>query len=580
MVSPKYWLGCLLCGVSFAAGHEAVITVNPAQIVGKVNPLILGNNQLAYPGRPEYAKYGSGLWDPDKRAPVPEYVALSREAGITIQRWPGGCIAHNYNWKKTVGPLSERPDMLWGLPEFMTFCEATGSLPLITLAVYWGDQNDAADIVEYLNSPVGKNPNGGKDWAAVRAADGHPQPYGVVYFEYGNEDYHGEHKTADNPNPRKITPEDYAKQYLAYQKAMKAVDPKIRLAGLLQYGLWDWNKAVLAGCGKQMDYAIDHTYTPGFQGDTTEEKGHAYMLACLAADAHIQDIYDRLHAQIKEVCGRTNMQLAITEYNGWFVQEKPAPYRQAFGNALRNAEHLRVMMRPQNRILMGNFWQFANEYWGMVKGYVHKGETPVKQANFFPYQMYHEHFGDTLIGVQVQCGNWDFMGGPLPARKGKPTEFIPWDKVLRIEEDLMQMGPAVKIEIQSAKGTMQFWVFQYIEQIEEQNPGLLKMMPQLNPGLFEPYLFVLQAVEGRYFSGIQVARDPGAPVVAGGSVLLVAGLIVAFFSSHRRIWVRVDESGGRTRVSAAGLSSKDAGGLDREIRRFLNKVRERSSAGS
>ncbi|MCE5240482.1 hypothetical protein LLH23_18640 [bacterium] len=423
MVSPKYWLGCLLCGVSFAAGHEAVITVNPAQIVGKVNPLILGNNQLAYPGRPEYAKHGSGLWDPDKRAPVPEYVALSREAGITIQRWPGGCIAHNYNWKKTVGPLSERPDMLWGLPEFMTFCEASGSIPLITLAVYWGDQNDAADIVEYLNSPVGKNPNGGKDWAAVRAADGHPQPYGVVYFEYGNEDYHGEHKTADNPNPRKITPEDYAKQYLAYQKAMKAVDSKIRLAGLLQYGLWDWNKAVLVGCGKQMDYAIDHTYTPGFSGDTDEEKGHKYMLACLAADAHIQDVYDRLHAQIKEVCGRTNMQLAITEYNGWFVQEKPVPYRQAFGNALRNAEHLRVMMRPQNRILMGNFWQFANEYWGMVKGYVHKGETPVKQANFFPYQMYHERFGDTLIGVQVQCGNWDFMGGPLPARKGKPTEF-------------------------------------------------------------------------------------------------------------------------------------------------------------
>ena len=58
-----------------------------------------------------------------------------RQAGLTVQRWPGGCEAHHYNWHNTVGPLADRPNMLWGLPEFMTYCEATHSLPLITLAV-------------------------------------------------------------------------------------------------------------------------------------------------------------------------------------------------------------------------------------------------------------------------------------------------------------------------------------------------------------------------------------------------------------------------------------------------------------
>ena len=106
------------------------------------------------------------------------------------------------------------------------------------------------------------------------------------------------------------------------------------------------------------------------------------------------------------------------------MQQKPVPYRQTLGNALRNAEHLRVMMQPRNRVLLANFWQFANEYWGMVQGYVDRGATPVRQANFYVYQLYHEHFGDTLIEADVQCGTWDFPGaaGVAPAH-GKPSTF-------------------------------------------------------------------------------------------------------------------------------------------------------------
>ena len=46
---------------------------------------------------------------------------------------------------------------------------------------------DATDLVEYLNAKVGTNPNGGIDWAKVRANNGHEKPYNVRYFEIGNE---------------------------------------------------------------------------------------------------------------------------------------------------------------------------------------------------------------------------------------------------------------------------------------------------------------------------------------------------------------------------------------------------------
>ena len=68
---------------------------------------------------------------------------------------------------------------------------------------------------------------------------------------------------------------------------------------------------------------------------------------------------------IKEKSGK-DLSLAITEYNGWFVQEEPVPYRHCLGTALLNAEILRIFMKPEHKVLMANYWNFVNEYWGMV----------------------------------------------------------------------------------------------------------------------------------------------------------------------------------------------------------------------
>ena len=152
-------------------------------------------------------------------------------------------------------------------------------------------------------------------------------------------------------------------------------------------------------------------------------------------------------------------------------------------------------------------------------------------------------------------------------------------QITRVEENLMGMGYAVKLSIQSPAGNVQFWVFEAIEQIMQANPGLLEQVPLFNPGAFAPYIFSIGQPDRRYYTGLQVARDPGVPVAAAGGLLLMIGFVVVFFCSHRQIWIRLDKKAEKTRISITGKSSRDAVGLTREIRKLLNaaKFNERST---
>lgn len=170
--------------------------------------------------------------------------------------------------------------------------------------------------------------------------------------------------------------------------------------------------------------------------------------------------------------------------------------------------------------------------------------------------------GDKKIkDVKVAIG----MAFDLPEKKATV-------QMTRVEENLMGMGPAVKLNIQAPAGNIQFWVFAAIKQMVQANPGLLEQVPLLNPGAFSPYVFSLEQADRRYFTGLQVTRDPGAPVVAAGAVLMVIGFIIVFFCSHRQIYIRLDQKAGRTRISIAGKSNRDAVGLNRDIRKLLDAI--------
>jgi cytochrome c biogenesis protein len=145
-------------------------------------------------------------------------------------------------------------------------------------------------------------------------------------------------------------------------------------------------------------------------------------------------------------------------------------------------------------------------------------------------------------------------------------------EVVRIEENFMSMGPAVLLEITSSGGSTRLWVFKYIEKIVKRFPGILEKVPKFNPGLFRPYHFGLDRIEVKYYTGLQVSRDPGVSTVAAGSCFIIIGFFITFFSAHRRLWIRVDEREGKSRISIAATSTKDPVGLKREVENLMKHV--------
>ena len=73
------------------------------------------------------------------------------------------------------------------------------------------------------------------------------------------------------------------------------------------------------------------------------------------------------------------------------------------------------------------------------------------------------------------------------------------------------------------------------------------------------------------YTGLQVAKDPGVWVVWIGCALLIMGLIVSFFFSHQRIWVRIPKGPGRE-IVLAGSTSKNRVGFEKVFERLVDGI--------
>jgi cytochrome c biogenesis protein len=76
----------------------------------------------------------------------------------------------------------------------------------------------------------------------------------------------------------------------------------------------------------------------------------------------------------------------------------------------------------------------------------------------------------------------------------------------------------------------------------------------------------VQPVEERYFTGLQVSRDPGVWVVYSGFILIIVGCFVTFFISHRQICVDIIESGEKCRIMVSGTANKNKLGNERKVK--------------
>lgn len=101
--------------------------------------------------------------------------------------------------------------------------------------------------------------------------------------------------------------------------------------------------------------------------------------------------------------------------------------------------------------------------------------------------------------------------------------------MLGYQPDFLGQGPAVRITKKQSEelgGPLDFWVFQNRPAFDRENR-------------VDRFGLEFSGIEAAYFTGLQVARDPGAFVVFLGCFTLFGGLFVAFYTSHRRLWARV-----------------------------------------
>ena len=188
-------------------------------------------------------------------------------------RYPANGILQGFEWKKSIGPISSRiPQqvfsqsqipaqiMEFGFDEFMAMTAARGvdpkdvqiMVPIYDSAIVYNQQmqTDAsipnclqsnADWVEYANSPNdNSNPGGGVDWAAVRAANGHPIPYGIKIWNMGNEPYVvGEFGTGA------AAANNYINTIAPMIDAMLLIDPTIKISVTVTQGLNAWTNTIL-----------------------------------------------------------------------------------------------------------------------------------------------------------------------------------------------------------------------------------------------------------------------------------------------------------------------------------------------
>lgn len=190
----------------------------------------------------------------------PDLVQALRDLAPPFIRWPGGSFASTYKWKDGIGPYVSRryhPNQMWGgysdyygfgTEEFLTLCRTLDSEPLIVLAAPSTDPEAvqyAMDWVRYLNDPPAT------ELGRLRAANGHPESYGVRYFQIDNE-----------PMNNGFTPEKYAEVVNVYGSRLRSIAPQARIVACGQKRSNDmiWSQTVVDLAGEHFDILGCHNY--------------------------------------------------------------------------------------------------------------------------------------------------------------------------------------------------------------------------------------------------------------------------------------------------------------------------------
>jgi len=356
----------------------------------------------------------------------PDVIRLLREHRLPILRWPGGNFVSGYHWRDGVGPRDLRPTVpnrawdvleynLFGTDEFITFCREVGCEPLICVNAGDGSPAEAAAWVEYCNgapdTPMGR----------LRAENGHPEPYGVKYWEIGNEVY-GEWQISWT------TPGGYADRYVRFTEAMRKADPEIEI---LACGTWhdgEWNRLLMTAAADNMPQLAVHILEGGFVDGSVDPKElfHAFM----AYPAFIGKRLRRICEQLSDA-GASDPRAAITElqlfarfrHGGSEDSGSPKPSEfpspSTISEALYDAMIIHECIRLGRRVSMVTHSATVNHGGGLRKTKERVWANPAHHGHVMGSPL----AGGTPLGVRLTCPTYSTPGeaGNLPAAKDTPV---------------------------------------------------------------------------------------------------------------------------------------------------------------
>ena len=264
--------------------------------------------------------YG-GIFEPghpeaDERGFRRDVLALTRELGPTIVRYPGGNFLSGYDWEDGVGPVEKRPsrlDLAWfstepntfGTNEFMDWCRAADVEPMWCVNLGTRGPNEARELLEYCNHP------GGTALSDLRREHGYPEPHAIKYWGLGNEldaRWQIGQKTAH----------EYGRIASETAKLLRWADPDIELfacgssnAEMPTFGAWEYE--VLDLCFEDVDYLSLHMYFRDRLDDYLEFQANVEVM-----DRFIKDVVAICDAVGATRRSTKKINLAFDEYNVWW----------------------------------------------------------------------------------------------------------------------------------------------------------------------------------------------------------------------------------------------------------------------
>jgi alpha-L-arabinofuranosidase len=430
---------------SASASAPARVYVDSRRTIAPLDRNLFGSF-LEHLGRAIY----EGIYDPgsklsDSNGFRKDVLNEIRQLGVPIIRYPGGNFVSGYNWLDGVGPKKDRPrtlDKAWdtiesnqfGTNEFLAWCKAVGTEPLMGLNLGTGTAEEAAALVEYCNVDRGTK------WSDLRRQHGIPDPYKVQHWCLGNE--------MDGPwQIGHMSATEYGLKAADAARQIRYVDSSLKLiacgsSGPLMPTYLEWDREVLEQCYQYVDGLSLHRYFGNNERDTGGDSSK-YLAMNLSMERQIAETIAVCDLVRGHKRSPKKLWLSFDEWNVWYRtntgdavdgHKKEAPHllEEVYNleDALLVGGLINSLLRNADRVKLACLAQLVN----VIAPIMTDANGIVQQTIYYPYSWALEFASGSVLDLLVQSSTYDVSGldqvghvdvaGSLDSKSGKLALFI------------------------------------------------------------------------------------------------------------------------------------------------------------